>query len=498
MSTHQRHTLSKSTFIRGLKCSKSLYLNKHHKDLRDSFSKQEEAIFEQGNKVGELAQDLFPGGIDCTPEEQWNFSESVKKTKEAIKNGVIILYEAAFQFEGVLVLLDILVKDEEGWKAYEVKSSTSVHDTYLNDATIQTYVITNCEIDLKDVSIVHINNQYVFDGELDVQSLFTIQSVKEAVDKRLPLVPEQVSSMKQVLELNEVPEVEVGSHCGSPYACDFASQCWGHVPEYSVFDIRYGRGIGWKLYKEGYLTTTDIPDDYPLNNRHQIQVNGDKYGQKIINKKEIENFLKTLKYPLAHIDFETFQMAVPRFMGTRPYQQTCFQWSAHIQNEHDGVIEHKEYLGTQGEDPREDFITSLIAAMEGVKTILVYNIAFERTRLKELAIQFPKYDSEILSIITRLDDLMIPFQKRHVYYPEMRGSYSIKKVLPALVPELSYKDLNIQEGGTASSTYANLHLVQNKEQVAQTRKNLLAYCELDTYAMVKILEVLEGLISHKN
>lgn len=486
----EKHILSKSTFIRGIQCHKSLYLYQNEKKLRDPVSDQHQAIFDQGTNVGLLAQKLFTGCIDCSPENFWNSQESVVKTKAAIEAGHTIIYEAAFQYDGVLALLDILVKDNEGWKAYEVKSSTSVSETYELDATIQSYVIRNSGIDLNDVSLVHINNQYVFDGKLDVRQLFTIQSVKDRVDELLPTIPRQISILKQVLSQNEVPDVKIGSHCGSPYECDFKGHCWKHIPEYSVFDIKYARGVQWELYHAGYLTTTEIPDDYPLNERHQIQVSGDKTGEKIIDKLEIGKFLNTLQYPLAHIDFETFQMAVPRLNGTRPYQQICFQWSAHIQESLNGKIEHKAFLGIAGEDPRIQFIESLIEAMKGVKTILVYNIGFERGRLYELAEQFPVYSRKIQSIIDRMDDLMLVFQQKCVYYPEMRGSYSIKKVLPALVPELSYKTLNIQEGGTASSTYANLHLEKDPEKVKQIRDDLLAYCEMDTYAMVKIFEKL--------
>lgn len=485
-----KHTLSKSTFIRGFQCHKSLYLYQNEKRLRNPVSEQQQAIFDQGTNVGVLAQDLFPGGVDCSPENFWNSQESVIKTKAAIDAGHTIIYEAAFQYDGVLALLDILVKDQDGWKAYEVKSSTSVSEIYELDASIQSYVIRNSGIDLKDVSIVHINNQYVFDGKLDVRQLFIIQSVKERVDELLPTIPRQISILKQVLSKKEVPNVEIGSHCGSPYECDFKGHCWKHIPEYSVFDIKYAKGKDWELYHAGYLTTTEIPDDYPLNDRHQIQVSGDKTGEKIIDKLEIGKFLNTLQYPLAHIDFETFQMAVPLLIGTRPYQQICFQWSAHIQESLNGKIQHKEFLGIEGEDPRVNFIESLIDAMKGVKTILVYNICFERGRLNELADQFPDLAYQIQSIIDRMDDLMLVFQQKSVYYPEMRGSYSIKKVLPALVPELSYKTLNIQEGGTASSTYANLHLEKDPEKVKQIRTDLLAYCEMDTFAMVKILKKL--------
>ncbi|MBO73618.1 MAG: hypothetical protein CMD35_08395, partial [Flavobacteriales bacterium] len=234
----------------------------------------------------------------------------------------------------------------------------------------------------------------------------------------------------------------------------------------------------------------DIPEHYPLSDSQQIQVLTEKSGERIIDRPEVSVFLSKLAYPIAHLDFETMNEAIPKFKGTRPYQQVCFQWSAHLQNAKNGEIEHKEYLGLQGKDPRENFILTLIDAMKGVKTILVYNIGFERGRLSELLEQYSQYSAQLSSIIDRMYDLMLPFSQKTVYFPEMRGSYSIKKVLPALVPELNYNTLNIQEGGTASSTYANLHKEGDQKKIEQTRKDLLAYCEMDTWAMVKILEKL--------
>ena len=194
-----KHVLSKSTFIRGLKCHKSLYLNKHNKHLRDELSEMQLAIFEQGSKVGELAQDLFPDGIDCTSKNYYDFSEALNKTKELIKKGQKVIYEAAFQFDGVLAILDILVRDKDGWKAYEVKSSTSVSSTHIMDATIQTYVIQHSGIELKDVSIVYINNQYRRQGELNLKELFSIESVNIQVLRLLPTIPDQINELKNVL-----------------------------------------------------------------------------------------------------------------------------------------------------------------------------------------------------------------------------------------------------------------------------------------------------------
>jgi len=489
-NTMARHELSKSTFIRGIKCHKALYLNKHRKDLRDEISAQQQAIFTQGTNVGELACNLFPGGVDCTPDSFYDFEAAVEKTSQEIKKGTKIIYEAAFQFNGVLAALDILVKHDDGWRAYEVKSSTGVSETYELDATIQYYAITNSGIDLKDISIVHIDNTYVLDGELDVHQFFATVSVKERVLELLPGIPNQVAALKKVLKQDEVPEVEIGPHCNSPYGCDFAGHCWKHVPEYSVFDIKYARGLDWELYKQGILKTTDIPDDYKLNERHAIQINGDKNGTSIINKKAINSFLSRIKYPIAHIDFETYMTAVPEYQGNRPYQFMCFQWSAHIQKSKDGEIVHKEYLAKEGTEPQEQFLITLIEACKDGKTILVYNKGFEGGRLNSLAEQFPKYASDIASVLSKFVDLMEPFQQKDYYLSSMRGSYSIKNVLPALVPSLSYKTLNIQEGGTASATFAALKHEKDADVVSQTRKDLLAYCEMDTWAMVKLLEEL--------
>ncbi len=217
----EKHILSKSTFIRGLQCEKSLYLYKHNYDLKDDISPQLQAIFNQGNNVGVLAQELFPNWVDASPSSHFKIQESVLKTKQFIKNGESIIFEATFQFNGVLAALDILVKEDDGWKAYEVKSSTSVSDTYINDSAIQYHTIVNSGIDLKDISIVYINNQYVKQGDIDIQELFTIESFYDKVQDVLTKIPNQVERFKYVILKDEVPTIDIGSHCSKPYDCDF-------------------------------------------------------------------------------------------------------------------------------------------------------------------------------------------------------------------------------------------------------------------------------------
>ena len=490
----QKPILSKSTFIRGLQCEKSLYLYKHHYNLKDETPAQLQAIFNQGTNVGLLAQELFPNGVDASPPNHFKMQESVFKTQEFIANGETVIYEATFQFNGVLAALDILVKETDGWKAYEVKSSTSVSDTYIYDAAIQYYTIVNSGIDLKDISIVYINNQYVKNGSINIQELFTIESVFDKVQEVLPSIPAQVENLKQVVKQESVPNIDIGTHCDNPYSCDFKGHCWKHIPEYSIFDIsNLWTSKKFQLYDKGIITLDQIDlENNPLNANQVLQVTSELNNTTHIDKKKIAAFLNDLTFPLYFLDFETMGSAIPIYDNTRPYQQFVFQYSLHVQKEKEGELQHFEYLAETNikDDPRIDFVKQLIKDCGISGDILVYNIGFERGKLNDLITLFPEHANDLNNTINRLKDLMIPFQKRWYYTPEMKGSYSIKYVLPALVPELSYQDLEIKEGGTASTVFAQMASSQFEGDYEKTRKNLLEYCKLDTYAMVKIYEVL--------
>lgn len=492
----EKAVLSKSTFIRGLQCEKSLYLYKHNYNLRDEISQQLQVIFNQGTNVGILAQDLFPSGVDASPSSYFKMQESIFQTKEFIANGEQIIYEATFQYNGVISALDILVKDNDGWKAYEVKSSTSVSETYIMDAAIQYYTIVNSGIDLKDISIVHINNQYVKDGKLDVKELFTVESVFDRVQEVIPKIPNQIENFKQVILNDSVPNIDIGIHCSSPYDCDFRGHCWKHIPENSVFDIaNLWTSKKFELYKDGITTFEQIDlENNSLNTSQTLQVTSELDKTLYIDKDNINQFLNGLQYPIYHLDFETMTSAVPIYNNSRPYQQLVFQYSLHIE-EKNGELIHKEYLAEANPniDPREAFIKQLMKDCGDTGDILVYNIGFERGKLNDLISLYPEYQNEINSIIYRLKDLMIPFQKKWYYTPEMKGSYSIKSVLPALVPELSYQDLEIKEGGTASSTFTQMVNGEFKGDIKKTRNDLLEYCKLDTLAMVEIYRVLKHL-----
>jgi len=484
--------LSKSSFIRGLQCDKSLYLYKHHYKLKDPTPSSLQAVFDQGTSIGLLAQELFPYGVDASPENHYKMVESVGKTLDFISQGQTIIYEATFLYDDVLAALDILVNDEDGWKAYEVKSSTKVSDTYVKDAAIQYYTIKNSGIDLKDISIVYINNQYVKNGEIDINELFMIESVYDQVLDFLPRIPNEVRRLKDVIESPDIPPVDIGPHCSDPYDCDFKGTCWKHIPEYSVFDIsRLNKDKKFDLYKQGIISLNQIDlGQTDLNPNQVLQVQSELSGSVHIDLNEIRNFTNGLNYPLYFLDFETIGPAIPIYNGSRPYEQLVFQYSLHIRETPTSEIEHREYLADPTEDPRVGFIEQLIQDCGSNGDILVYNIGFERGKINGLIEAFPQYILELSRIVGRLKDLMTPFQQKWYYTPEMKGSYSIKSVLPALIPELSYNDLEIKDGGTASNTFLSIvnGTFQGDLQVA--RKQLLEYCKLDTYAMVKILEKL--------
>ncbi len=489
------HLLSKSSFLSGLQCEKKLYLQKHRRDLLPEVAAAQQFIFDQGTQVGELAQQLFPGGKDATPASYYDFGPAVAQTKQWMDEGVEVIYEAAFLFDEVLAAVDILVKDGERWKAYEVKGSTQVKEVYRNDAAIQYYLMTNSGLDISDISIIHINNEYVLDGELDIQQLFSTESVMGDVLERQASIPQQIEDLKSVLRGTEEPSVDIGPHCDDPYSCDFKHHCWSHVPDYSIFNINRLRSAKkWDLYSKVVKGFEEIPADYDLGENQWMQVHAELNGESVLKKSEITNFLQGLQYPLYFLDFETFQTGIPLLQGTRPFQSIVFQYSLHIQKTPNGELIHKEFLANPSSKTfLSDLTNQMIQDCGNSGDIIVYNQGFEKGKIADLIRIFPEHESQLTGLLHRIVDLMIPFQQRWYYTPAMKGSYSIKYVLPALVPELSYSDLDIQEGGTASAIFSQMMLGMFEGDEEGTRKQLLEYCKLDTMAMVRVLEKLNSI-----
>jgi hypothetical protein len=487
-------SLSKSTYLRGTQCRKSLYLNWFHPELKDPVSQMQRAIFSQGHEVGKLARQLFPGGTDAGIFVPDQYQKSIELTTQLIQNGADVIYEAGFATENLHCFVDILVRSGEKWNAFEVKSSTQVKQINLFDAAFQYYVMRTCGIEMEDISLIVLNTSYKRIGPLEINKLFKIQSVLKDVIKYQVRVEQDVCDFLKTLDLPEEPEQDIGPQCSDPYICDFQGHCWKHVPENSIFNIsRLGADKKWELYRNGILKFEDIPPDFRLNYSQWQQVQSEIDGERYIDKNAIEKFVEELKFPLYFLDFESFQPAVPLYDNSRPYQQVVFQYSLHCLESDDGELQHTAFLAeADGNDPRLPFIRQLIEEIGETGDILVYNRTFEAGRLHEIAANFSDFQFRISNIVPRLKDLMLIFQNRSYYVPEMKGSYSIKQVLPALVPGFGYDGLEIADGGSASHAFMSMHSETDREKNLATRTNLLEYCKMDTLAMVEILKVLRS------
>lgn len=486
-----KHILSKSTFMRGCQCTKALYLYKKHPELIPEISEGQQALFDRGTDVGELARQLFPRGTDARPATAYEYAKSVLLTQKLIREGCRIIYEAAFQFDGVVAAIDILVKEGNKWKAYEVKSATEIKPEYILDTSLQYYVITNSGLKLHDISVVHINNKYVRKGELEVQKLFKTVSVKEEVKANQKFVEEKIAELKGVLRQQSVPQITIGPHCSSPHPCDFINHCWKHIPqEHSVFSLSRIGKAAFVLVENEIFHLDDVPDDFRLPPSAKFQLDHYKSGEVLINRKAIKDFLRQLVYPVYFFDFETIMPPVPEFDISRPYQQIPFQYSLHVLKGKAKPAEHFSFLGDGVRDPREALILQMINNLGKTGSVVTYNMKFEKAITECLAGDFLQYSKALESITDRMVDLMKPFQNKSYYHPDFEGSYSIKSVLPAIIPGLSYGSLDIQEGGTASLVYSQLRYHSPEEQLEQ-RNQLLEYCKMDTLAMVKIVEFLD-------
>lgn len=488
--------ISKSRFVSGIQCTKKIYFDIYRKDLKPEISEQQELLFSTGHLIGELAQSAFPNGKDASPENYYDFSKSIQDTKDWIASGVKTIYEAAFSSNGVLAALDILHHTENERWAIEVKSSSEVKKYHLTDASLQYWVMNKSGFKPDKFFLMHINTAYIKQGNINPNELFTLADITSEVIGNQVWVEENLENLKRILSSTEEPKVEIGKHCGSPFECDYKHHCWKHIPEHSVFSLYNPRGLDWKLYEKGIFNIIDIPASVSLNHRQNLQVNGQKLAHSHIDKENIIEFLNNWEFPLYFFDFETIFPALPVLNETRPFQQVPFQYSLHILKQFGAEYSHKEFLAEPKDfsgdsiDPRKKLIEQMKLDIGSKGSIVAYNATFEITRIKELAIAFPEDQAFLEDVISRFVDLLVPFKNGWHYHPEMRGSASIKSVLPAIAPQFSYKDLVISNGGDASNTFLSMINGTFNGDEVQVRESLKKYCERDTLGMVIIWEEL--------
>ena len=489
--------LSKSKYCLLWQCPKLLWLDTCHRELKTEDPSRDERMV-TGNEVGDLAMRLFGDYTEVTvlkEDGSPDLSAMIEKTRQCIENGTENICEASFSYNGLYCAVDILRKEGSGYAIYEVKSSTHEAEIYGVDIAYQKYVLEHCGLTVTGTYLVCINSEYTRGKELDIRQLFRIADMTEWVNPEMPLISSRLKLAGETLSSGTEPARDIGEWCDNPYHCAYWEYCSRHLPQPSVFDI-YRMTAKKKLeyYRKGMVSYEDMLSAPKLNDKQlrQIQFQLSDCGTHI-DKDGIQRFLNTLSYPLYFLDFETMQLAIPQYPGTRPYQQIPFQYSLHYIEEPGGELKHREFLAESGKDPRRAIAESLCRDIPQNACVTAYNKGFECGRLKELAAQFPDLAGHLLNIQENIRDLLIPFQSGYYYNRAMGGSFSIKSVLPALYPDdptLDYHNLEgIHNGSEAMTIFPKIKDMPPEEQAA-ARKNLLAYCELDTYAMVKVWEAL--------
>ena len=496
--------LSKSRYCKCVQCKKILWLKKYKPEYAVQTAR--DSVLENGTKVGELAKGLFGKYEDVEFDE--NLNNMIEKTQELINNKPNIITEASLNYDNNFCSVDILKNDINGVEIYEVKSSTEIHNIYLDDASYQYYVLSNLGLNVKKVCIVYLNSQYIRDEELEIDKLFNIEDITELAKSKLEEIENNINMLNKYMEEHDEsnePNTDIGIKCSEPYDCEFWEYCTRKLPKPNVFDLSIlgnkAQKIKFEKYYEGKVTFEDLQHEN-LQERALEQI---KYEledlQPKIDKEAIKEVLDSLKYPLYFIDYETYQLAIPEFKGTKPYQQLPFQYSLHIIKEKGAPIEHREFLAEiDDKDFIRHFAESMIKDMPENGSVIIYNKSFEPARNREIARMYPDLKDEMERINNNIVDFMVPFKQRKYYCKEMHGSASIKAVLPALypnAPELDYHNLPVVHNGEeASEKFLSLK-GKSKEEQEKIRHGLLVYCELDTYAMVKIWEKFKEIIGEE-
>lgn len=486
--------LSKSRFLAGLQCHKRLYLECFHPDLADPVDVGQQARFDAGTEVGELARDLYPDGV-LIVDNYMHHEDAVVSTGKALADpSVPAIYEAGFVYDDVRIRADVLTRASgDLFDLIEVKSNTEVKEEHLPDVAVQFYVLKGCGIPVRRACLCHINKEYVYQGgAYDLGELFSVEDITDEVQQLQPDILLLLGEMRLPLWSVEPPDIKARRQCSKPNPCPFYGHCHEDMPEHHISQLpRVREKLLLSLEEAGIDDIREIPTDFPGLDQTQRRVRDCLVSNRVYLGPELPRALGQLEYPIHFLDFETFNPALPVYVGTRPYQIIPFQWSDHIMDR-DGSLKHEEFLHGGPDDPREPFARSLLETLGRAGSILVYS-SFEATRIRDLAGALPDLSQELLAPLEgRIIDLL-QLVRKHCYHPEFHGSFSLKSVLPALVPDLDYSDLEISDGDQASAAYAEMIRPETfPERRDELRKNLLAYCKRDTEAQVRLFNALRG------
>lgn len=487
------HGLSKSRITAWRQCPKRLWLQIHRRELLE-VSDQMERAFQIGHEIGEVAQRLCPDGILIGDDD--NLTAAIEATRAAMAvHPDRPIFEATFQYDGLLVRADVLLPTPDGYRMTEVKSSTEVKPYHVEDCAVQAWVLKQNKIRLATVELAHIDTSFVYQGDGNYHGLLKSARLNAEVKKLLGLVPLWMSGARSTLA-GDKPCIEPGAQCDAPFKCPFKTYCMRDMdmleePEYPL-DILSGmrKNLKDELRELGCHDARHVPAHYLSEKQAMIQ-RVSQTGKAKFDKRAARQEMAALPYPRYYLDFETISFRIPRWVGTSPSSpHVPFQWSCHVEYA-PGKLCHEMFLDVSGDDPRRRCAESLIKALAKDGPVLVFS-SFEKGRITELAQRLPDLAPALLSITDRIVDLL-PMARRHYYHPAMKGSWSIKTILPTIAPDLGYDKLEVGDGGDAQNAYSEIiDFGTTKKRRQQLTEGLREYCALDTLAMVRLAWFFEG------
>ena len=483
--------LSKSRIQSGRQCHKRLWLELHHPGLA-RWEPAFQARLDEGTRFGELARDLLGGG-ELITADHLHLQEAFDQTRAALErpgSQRLMLFEPAFCHEDVRVRVDAFERNEHaehGDTLIEVKSTASVKDEHLWDCAIQTWVARGAGRPVRQVVLAHVNTQFVYSRTGDYGGLLKQVDITAAVEALQGEIPRIVRELKQVASGHK-PMIATGRHCTTPYGCPFLTYCRSEEPAPSAYPVALlprAHALVGRLHDQGYRDLRDVPPGALVNPLHQTIAQATRSGQAWVSER-LRSVLAAVPYPRLFLDFETVRFVIPPWLGTRPFQALPFQFSCH-RLASDGTVSHVEFIDLTGQSPIDAFVEHLLEAVAGGGPIMVWNQGFEASRLRELAEMVPASRDALTQVMARLVDLL-PLYRTHYYHRDMRGSWSIKAVLATVAPNLAYGDLEIANGVQAQAAYAEAIAGHTSlARRAQIRSELLAYCQRDTLAMMRLM-----------
>jgi len=475
---NKKHTLSKTDYIQYLDCPEELWLRKNQPSALPAIDLDRQFKLDQGNLIDDFAQQWFSGG--CVIEDQHIDPDQV-------------VFQMRAEANGMLAITDIAVHQstKNTLALFEVKAATSVKKEHYHDLAFQRMVFEHAGYKISGTYLVHVNKDYWTGPTVDHCELLVIEDITADVEELMKTT--RNTAPKALKWLNgSPPKKRITTGCSKKGKCPFIHLHYPDFPSYSIFNIsRIGAKKIKQLVEADILDIGQVPEDFKLSAKQRQQVDIAQEDEIIIKRSSVRKVLSKLIYPLYYLDYESFSFVVPPQAGYKTYQQMVFQYSLHVQEKPGGKVTHHEYILKNKNESVENLVKNLQKNIGTKGNIIVWNASFEKGRNKEMAALFPAYADFLATVNDRMYDLRVPFQKGYYQHPDFKGKTSLKSVLPVLSPEISYNDLNIQNGmiATIKWHHATDGRLSKKEQ-KQTFQDLLKYCDLDTFAMVKILEAL--------